>query len=287
MARTYEAIKSEIQTTIRTYPSLNAFLFPEEGGSAVAVHNLIIATVAQAILTFEAIVDSAKAALQAISDTIPAGNSSWLQKQILNFQYGDVIGFVNDVPLYNPVDPTHRIITQCSVKQLSSGIVALKVAKGSPPGPLSGPELTALSDYYYGTSTTEGIGFAGVRVQLISLDADRIRVQANIYFFGQYTQAVVSASVIIAINNFLSVFSLDSFDGTIFMKDLKDIIEGVAGVSRVEFTSIKARANTNPLISAVDVDFQGFYSTFAGYVISEDTLGNTLADTLIFIQETA
>lgn len=285
--RTYEVIKAEIQTQIRTYPSLNNFLFPEEGGSAVAVHNLIIASVAQCILTFEAIIDTAKAQLQTISNAIPAGNEAWLQQQILNFQYGDVIGFVNNVPAYSPVDPTHRIITQCSVKQLASGIVAIKVAKSSPPAPLASGELSALTDYYYGTSTSQGIGFAGVRAQLISLDADRLFVKANIYFFGQYTQSVVSAEVITAINNFLSSFSLNSFDGTLFMKDLKDTIEGVPGVSRVSFTDIKGRAAIIPLSGATEIDIQGFYSTVAGYIISEDTTSNTLADTLTFIQETA
>lgn len=289
MARTYEVIKAEIQTQIRTYPSMNNFLFPEEGGSAVAVHNLIIASVAQCILTFEVLIDVAKTALQSIANTAQAGNAKWLQKQILAFQYGDIITFVNNVPAYNPIDPTHLLVTQCSVKDLGNGSVAVKVAKGISPSliPLSAPELAALKDYYFGTSTAQGIGFAGVKISFVNADADRIRIQAVIYFLGQYTQATVSAAVIVAINNFLSTFSTVAFDGTIFMIKMVDAIQAVPGVSRVSLTDIKARPSTVPLGSASPVDIQGYYLTYAGYVITEDTAANTLTDTLTFTQETA
>lgn len=287
MARPLETIQNEIKTDIRTYPSLDSYLFPEDGGSKVGVFNVIIYVVSAAIFTFESMIDVLQAAIQKIADSAPSGNAQWVQKQILNFQYGDVVQLVDFVPTYSPVDATHRIVTRCSVKQLGSGVVAIKVAKGIVPSltPLSGPELAALKNYYFGTATTEGIGFAGVRTSFINLDPDRMRVQATVYFLGQYVQATVKAAVIVAIDNFFATFSDTAFDGTVFMIKLVDAIQAVPGVSRVTLDDIKARVATVALGSATDIDVQGYYTTVAGYLISEDTASNTLTDTITMMEE--
>lgn len=288
MARTITVIKNEIQTTVRTYPSLNSYLFPEEGGSKVSIFNLIIATIAQSVFVLETLIDAAISTMQAIAAATPVGNAQWLQQQMLKFQYGDVIVFVNNVPAYNPVNLTHLLITQCSVTQLSSGTVAIKVAKGTigALAPLSAAELSAVVDYYFGTSMSQGIGFAGVRAQFVNLNPDRLRVQATIYFYGQYVQATVLAAVIAAINGFLNNFSVVDFGGTVKIIKLVDAIQVVPGVSRVTITDIKARQATVPLGSATTIDVQGYYPTVSGYIISEDTAANTLTDTITMTQET-
>lgn len=287
MARTLEVIKAEIKTKIRTYPELDVYLFPEDGGSQVSVFNLIIFTVAASMYTLEVMIDILQSTIQGIADSAPAGNAKWLQRQILNFQYGDVVTLTDFVPSYDPVDESARIITACSVKELGSGVVSIKVAKGTAPalGPLSGPELAALKDYYYGTSTTEGIGFAGVRANFVNLEADRMRVEATVYFLGQYIEADVKADVIAAIDDFFATFQTIAFDGTVFMIKLVDAIQAVPGVSRVVLTDIKARQETVALGSATDIDVQGYYTTVAGYIISEDTASNTLDDTITMTEE--
>lgn len=287
MARTLEAIKEEIKTKIRTYPELDDYLFPEQGGSQVSVFNLIIFTVTASMYTLEVMIDLLQETIQDIADSAPAGNAKWLQRQILNFQYGDVVTLTDFVPGYDPVDESARIVTACSVKELGSGVVSIKVAKGTAPalGPLSGPELAALKDYYYGTSTTEGIGFAGVRANFVNLEADRMRVEATVYFLGQYIEADVKADVIEAIDDFFATFQTIAFDGTVFMIKLVDAIQAVPGVSRVVLTDIKARQETVALGSATDIDVQGYYTTVAGYIISEDTASNTLDDTITMTEE--
>lgn len=287
MARTLEAIQTSIKVSIRTYPSLDTYLFPEDGGSSVGVFNIIIYVVSAAMFVFESMLDIFQAAVQDIADRAPSGNAKWVQRQILNFQYGDVVTLVDFVPTYSPVDESARIITRASVKELASGVLAIKVAKGTVPSlsALSAPELAALKDYYFGTSTTEGIGFAGVRTTFINLEADRMRVQATIYFFGQYIEADVKAAVIVAIDDFFANFSTVAFDGTVFMIKLIDAIQAVSGVSRVVLEDIKARAQTVVLGSATTIDLQGYYSTVAGYLISEDTASNTLSDTLTMAEE--
>ncbi len=288
MARSLEAIQEEIKVRIRTYPSLDDYLFPEDGGSKVSIFNVIIYVVAAAIFTFETILDITKTEITAIRDQSISGNAKWVQRQVLNFQYGDVVTLVDFVPTYNPVDESARIVTQCSVKQLGSGDLAIKVAKGTAPSltPLSGPELTALQDYWFGTGTTEGVGFAGVRTTFINLNPDRMRVQATVYFLGQYVEATVKAAVVDAIDNFFSTFQAEAFDGTVFMIKLVDAVQAVDGVSRVVLTDIKARDAVTALGSASNIDPQEYYTTVAGYLISEDTAGNTLDDTITMEQET-
>lgn len=288
MARTLEAIKDEIKVNIRTYPSLNNYLFPEGGGSQVSVFNVIIFVVAAAMYTLEVMIDILKSDIQEIADSAPSGNAGWVRRQILNFQYGDVVTITDFVPSYNPVDVTARIVTRASVNQLTSGVIAIKVAKGVAPSltPLAAGELSALKDYYFGTSTTEGIGFAGVRATFINLNPDRMRVEATVYYLGQYVVADVKTAVIAAINNFFATFADDAFDGTVFMSKLRDAMEAVSGVSRVSLVNIKARESTVVLASATVVDVQGYYTTVAGYLISEDTASNTLTDTLTMTEET-
>ncbi len=287
MARSLSVIQTEIKTAIRTYPSLDDYLFPEDGGSMVSVFNIVIYVVSLSMFTLETMIDILTANIQSISDSAISGNIAWVRKEILNFQYGDVVVITDFVPGYDPVDESARIVTRASVKQLSSGVLAIKVAKGVVPSlaPLSAPELAALKDYYFGTSTTEGVGFAGVRTTFINLDPDRMRVEATVYFLGQYVEATVKAAVIVAIDNFFATFSDTAFDGTVFMIKLVDAIQAVPGVSRVTLTDIKARQATVVLGSATDIDVQGYYTTVAGYLISEDTASNTLTDTITMTEE--
>jgi hypothetical protein len=299
MARSIEEIKQSIKTEIRTYPSLNSFLFPEDtptAGSKTSVFNLMIHSVAVAMFTFEVIADSLRDDIQEIADAAPSGNQSWLRQQILDFQFGDTVTIEtadeddpNDfVPVYYPVTPANKIVTQCSVSDGQNGIVIVKVAKGTAPTltPLSGAELTALQDYYFGTGGTQGVGFAGVNAQFVNLDSDRLFVEANIYFYGQFVQATVKANIITAMDNFLATFTDDNFGGAVFMIKLVDAIQAVDGVSRVELVSVKARPNSTPFVSAITVSIQGVYQTDAGHIIQEDTVGETFDDKITMIEET-
>jgi hypothetical protein len=297
MARSIDEIKDAIKVNIRTYPSLNNFLFPEDvGGSQASVFNILIFVMAASQYVFEVIADSLKSDIQTIADTAPSGNAGWVRQKMLDFQYGDsiTINTTDDtaddyfVPKYAVPDTSKQIVTQCAVSDGVGSTIDIKVAKGVSPSltPLSAAELSALSDYYFGTGGTQGIGFAGVDASFISLLPDRMRFEADIYFYGQYVSATVKTNVITAIDAFLASFSDDNFGGNVFVIKLVDAIQVVEGVSRVDITDIKGRAESVPLGSATTVDIQGVYSTTAGYIISEDTVGNTLTNTLTMVEET-
>jgi hypothetical protein len=297
MARSVEEIKAAIKADIRTYPSLDNFLFPEDGGSKVSVFNITIFVVSAAIFTFEVIVDKLKSDIQTIANTAPSGNAGWLRAQILKFQFGDAVTInttnpdADDyfVPVYAVLDVSKQIVTRCAVTDGVNNTVNVKVAKGTPPSlsPLTSPELAALKNYYFGSSGTQGVGFAGVNANFLSLNPDRLRVEANIYYFGQFVEATVKANVIAAIEGFLDTFADTNFGGTVFMIKLVDAIQLVEGVSRVEIVDVKARPESIALGSAVNINIQGVYQTAAGYIIPEDTASNELDDTLTMVEETA
>lgn len=296
MARTIQEIQEGIKASVRTYSSLDSFLFPEDGGSQTSVFNLIIFVTSAAMFVFETIADALKKDIERTRDTAIVGSASYIRQLMFNFQFGDSITInttdptADDyfVPKYDPVTPANRIVTQCSVVTTTLNAINVKVAKGTSPNfvPLTGAELTALNDYYFGTSNTEGVGFAGVNATFISLNPDRLRVVANIYYFGQFVEATTKAAVITSINNFLATFADDNFGGVVRMNELRAAIEATEGVSRVEFTSLDARSDSQPYGTGVTVDSQGTYQAVAGYIISEDETGQTLDDTLTLIEET-
>lgn len=290
MARTFNQIKTAIKAEIRTYTSLDNLLFPEDGGSSLSVFNSFIDVVAAMIFLSDAIWEAKKTEVQAIADASFSGNSQWLRAKILGFQYGDVITLdANFVPSYAVPDESKQIVIRCAITERPNGGVNIKVAKSDGGGGLTNlitAEMDALKDYYYGTSTQEGIGFAGVTANFISLLADRMRVGATIYHIGQYDSATVKTNVIAAIDAFFETFADTSFDGTILMIRLVDAIQEVEGVSRVYLSDVRARAQATPFASASSIDPQGFYETVAGYVIAEDTAGHTLNDTITMQLET-
>jgi len=286
MARSFNTIKSEIKTAVRTYPSLNDFKFPEEGGSSVGVFNLLITIMASAILTFEVILDVFKEDVQGLALSAVSCNAKWLQGQILAFQYGDIIQIGDDyVPYYTVPDVSKQIITRCAV--VEGTWVTIKVAKGTVGslGPLTTPELDALKDYYFGTNFNEGIGIAGITPAFVSENPDRMKVTASIYYQAQSDPAVVKAAVIAAIDGFFETFQDTNFDGTVFIISLTDAIQAVAGVTQVVYSAIEGRDSATPVGSGTAVDFQGSYQTVAGYLISEDTASHTLDDTLTMVPQ--
>ena len=284
MARSLQTIKTEIKVQVRLYSSLDAFKFPEEGGSQVSVFNLMITVVATSILVFEKIHDIFKEDITALAQSAVSGNAKWLQSQMLLFQYGDTVQLdSNFSPFYTLVDTSKQIVTRCAI--IDASPVGVKVAKGIVPNlaPLTTLELDAVKDYYYGTQFEEGIGFAGIPAVFTSVEPDRMKVVANVFYSSQLVTSVVKAATITAIDTFFATFQEVNFNGTVFIIKLTDAIQAVTGVTRVIYTDIQAREDGG--INA-PVDFQGSYATVAGYLISDDAIGETLDDTLTMDPET-
>lgn len=281
MARQISEIQQQMIDNIAADSVLGTLL---TSTSKRAIYRLFTYVVAVAINALEQLMDIFTAEVEAVAAAAAPATPSWLQAQIFNFQYSpttpQVIQLINFAPAYPVVDETLRIITRCSVTTNLSNSVIIKVATGEPPAALSGPQLAALQSY-----VTE-IGVAGVVYNVISQASDKLYVQANVYYQGQYS-AVIKANVVAAIENFLAGIP---FNGQVKISDIEDAITGVEGVNDVVLVNVRARADGTAFASGSYLvqnqqTASRLWGTVAGYMVGETTTGNTLNDSLTFIAE--
>lgn len=290
MARSVEEIKTQIETSIRTFPSLDGFLLPSDpGGSNVTSFNALIFGVAVSINVFEQLLDVFRIEATELIQSTPVHNTGNTRQKVLDFQFGDVIELdSNFVPSYPVIDDSKKIVTQCAVVNSDTDVLTIKVAKGTAPSlqPLASNELTALQDYFLGTAVSEGVGVAGVSVIWVNQNADKFFIEADIFYLGQFDEATVKTNVIAAINNYLDGFQSEAFNGELFMNRLVDQIQAVDGVSRVNLENVRGRADGVAYPGGTVVDTQGTYLSTSGYIVEETSSGGTFNDTITMKLET-
>lgn len=290
--RTIATIQAQILAEKTAQPELSALT----STSQTAIYNLWTYIVAVAISLFENVLAIFQKEIEDTVSKAAVGSDAWLKAKVLEFQYDavnpQVLTLVNFVPQYPIINPALRIITRCSVKTTGAKIGIVKVAKNNPPVALTAPELVALQSYLtnggdgtYGGRGV-GIGFAGVQINAFSFTADKLYFKATIYYNGQY-QTVIQATVVAAIENYLS--NID-FDGNIKINSLIDYLQKVPGVSDVKIEDLAIRADAvafgskTYLIQAF-TEIYNIFPTYAGYVVGETTSSNTLNDTITYIQD--
>jgi len=278
MARTIEQIQASIIANIQSTPELAE----ANSTSTRAIWRLFSYVVAVAILLLEQIIDVFKAENEtALSQAIP-NTASWLTKKIFEFQYSatnpQIIQLNNLIPSYNVVDTSLRIITRASVVTTVSNRVIIKVAKSEPPVALASGELSSLQGYI------NALGVAGVQYNCISQDADRVYINADIFYNGQYS-STIQGTVINAIQLFLANLS---FNGQLKISDLELAIRNTVGVNDILIKDIKVRDSFTTFENGTyliqnKTTISRLFPTIAGYIVEEDTTGYTFADSLNFI----
>jgi len=282
MARTISQIKQTI-IDAKNATVLSTILFKEEGGSQAGIFNMIADIFAILMNVAEQLWDTMSTN---ISNTVikgGVGTGRWWRERILEFQNGDVLKYANGVYYYDVVNATKRLVTFCSVTETGNKTIQIKVAKGITPTKLTSAELLGgLKDY------VDFFRFAGTQIDLISLDSDKCYINANIYFSGQYF-ATIQASVNNAIIAYFNSISAGAnFNGAIITTNVLKAIQSVEGVSYVKLNIIKVRQDTAAFSSAytlfslpLSMD-NVLVNTYAGYVVGETTVGQTLNDSLTF-----
>lgn len=278
MARTIEQIQASIISEIQATPELAE----ANSTSRRAIWRLFAYVQASAILLLEQIIDVFVAQNDVkISKAIPA-TATWLNAKVFEFQYSatnpQIVQLVNFAPVYPVIDSSLRLITRCSVVTTISNQVIIKVAKNEPPVALTSTELVSLQSYI------NNIGIVGVNYSCQSLVSDKIHIEAEIYFDGQYS-TVIQGTVKNAINSFLSSLS---FNGNLKVSDIELAIRNVVGVNDVLFKNIKMRSDSTPFVDGTflvqnNTVISRIFPTIAGYVVEETTAGQTFTDKLTFI----
>jgi hypothetical protein len=284
MAREISVIQQQILDSIAADTTVGPLL---TSTSKRAVFRNFAFIVAAAIGILEQLIDVFTGNVEATAAAAAPASYNWLQAQIFKFQYSStipqVVQFINFAPSYPVVDATLQIITRCSVTTSLSNTVLIKVAKGAVPGPLAAGEVTALSAY---VNPPFGLGVAGINYIISSKDSDKLYVQADIFYQGTFS-SVIQLNVINAINAYLASLP---FNGQMKVVDLEQAIRKVEGVNDVLLKNVVARPDIvafgsgTYLVQANNV-MSRLWNTDSGYMVSETTAANTLADTLNFIAE--
>jgi hypothetical protein len=282
MARTVTEIQDEIISNVNTdLPDLTST-------SQTALWRLWTYIVAVAIAVHEQLWDAKEADLQAIADSAQVGTAQWLQAQALKFQYDaadpQVLTVVDFAPVYPIIDESLQIVEVAAVNQQTNRRVIVKVAKDDGVGglePLVTDELTAFRSYI------KAIQFAGTSISVVSSDADRLFIDMEVFFNGQYVQTDVSTNLKAAITTYLR--NLD-FDGVVNKTALIDVMQTVEGVEDIKLNILRGRTSSdtvgsidNTIIFNLSSGINNrFYETSAGYVLLEDTPTYEFDDTVTF-----
>lgn len=277
MARSTAEIQSEIIQAKDNDPTLANLNSP----SKTAIWRLWTWIVATAIQIHEQYLDAGILEMEQIARESVAGTADWLQQRVLEFQYDasnpQVITIIDGRGTYPVYDESLQIITRASVKEQENGRVQVKVAKGEGVlSPLNTDELNALRGYL------DKLGFVGIPIDSISLNADRLRFESEVFYSGEFVGSTVKTAVKAAINNYLNNISIDNFNGIVIRENIINAIQSVEGVTGVDTlnTLINGRPEQDALGGGDNANVQREYETFAGYIIEEDTTANTFEDTI-------
>lgn len=278
MARTIEQIQAGIIADIQATPELAQ----ANSTSRRAIWRLFAYVQASAILLLEQIIDVFTAENDVkIANAIPA-TATWINAKVFEFQYSatnpQIVQLVNFAPVYPVIDPSLRLISRCSVVTTISNQVIIKVAKQNPPIALTSGELSSLQSYI------NQIGIIGVNYNCVSLTSDKIMIDAEIYFDGQYSTVIVG-TVTNAINTFLSQLS---FNGVLKVSDIELAVRNVVGVNDILLKNVKMRSDATAFVDGTflvqnNTVISRIFPTVSGYIVGETTVGNTFTDKLTFI----
>lgn len=263
MARTPEFIKQQIITEKNNQPALN----PIDLDSQVSELNYWIDVTAYSHYQGDVRFDAAVAELNAKFNALRPGTALWYQEQCFAFQLGDQL---QSDGKYAVIDESKQIITRASISQSGgAGVITIKVAKGEvgSESALTSAELLQFTNYM------EKIKFAGNTLNIISLNADKLKLEGSILFDGILSLEVIKERAQVAYDDFLQ--NRVAFDGKVRVNYIIDSLQKVDGLVDVELTTVTAFAGLAETVFTMD------YDTVSGYIKEHEDF--PFVDTLVFI----
>jgi hypothetical protein len=281
MARTTNEIYNEIVAEKQNQSSLSMLapindsatqlLIDVSSTSKVAFWRLWAWLMAYAIHVHEGYYDAFLVEADAIAQRAEVGTPRWYQHQILSFQYGDALVFLNQKYQYATIDESKKIVKRCAIIERANGTVLAKVAKLNSSGivePLNQTELNSLIGY------VAKVKFAGTRLGCISQSADQITMNYNVLFDAQYPESIIKDAVKLAIESYIANLP---FDGKLYITYVTDAIQKVSGVIDPRFVSASGTPQGQSVVSFVHE-----YESTAGHITMSNNFINQFTFTPIF-----
>jgi len=217
-----------------------------------------------------------KAEMEAIASMYAYGTAPWWEAVMKTYQHGYSLGFVNNRPAYAVADDAARVVKRSACISIGGGQVLLKAAGDGVA--LTGAQGAGLSGF------CQMIRPAGPVVNVIYLNADRLRLTATAYVNplvfnpdGSLILDPASWPIEDAINAYLASLP---FNGSLNLTKLIDAVQAVVGVVDFQIGTAIGLQGTNTFTITRN------YSTVAGWILEDDTLGQTFRDLITYVQAT-
>ncbi|NJM16137.1 MAG: nucleotidyltransferase [Bacteroidales bacterium] len=259
-------------------PTTSSRLF---SGSATALYRLYSYIVATVIWSLEVLFDAHKEETKNTIAQLKPHSKLWYRNQALAFQYGDGFsspegaGLNENTGTYASIDINARIVKFAAVEEReneSENILRIKAAKDAQGtlSELSTSERAALQHYF------SRIKDAGVKIRIITQQADQLRLNLDIYFDplvldgrGAMLDGTNNAPVAEAINNYLSNLP---FNGEFSKTALTDHMQAIEGVKIPQILSAETKWGTYDwaLISATVTPEAGWMRVYSAAEIETE-----------------
>lgn len=278
MARTITQIQSEIIAAMQADAALSGLT----STSATAIWRLWTYIVATAIWAHESLWDSFKVELTETAANLKPHTLRWYRNKALAYQHGATLVDGEDTYDNEGLDPAdidaQKIIKQAAVTETPDGLLTVKVAKevGGDLTPLTVGETTAVTSYF------NEIKDAGVVLAVRSVNADRLRIEVDVYYDPTILSATgerLDGSSDTPVQDAAKAYLRNlPFDGEFVKARLVDAMQAVEGVNVPEIRLCMARRNDDPSFGNVDVFYQPFSGFLKFYDAGTDLVLNFIAD---------
>lgn len=249
MATPIEQIKNEIIARKESNPNLDGL----NSSSGTAIWRLLVDLVATTYYILESFFDIFKNEINEKIATNRLGTADWYVTSALEYQVGFTL---NEFGKYDVIDEDARLVKKASFKESNTGELTLKVAKqsGLVLEPLSPAEVLQFKNYI------DFIKFAGTKINIVSLNADELTMNANIYYEGLFAENTILENVKTAITNYLNTLS---FDGVISKNELIEKVREVEGVNEITFTNLNIKSGTEYFPLNFRIELPSGYAVFS------------------------
>jgi hypothetical protein len=282
MAQTIDNWKKRILDAKALEPTLS-FL----NSSKASVYNSWAYITAVTISVIDNLIDLFTVEVEERVNKSYVGTKFYIREKVLAFQNGDFIQLQTDLNnvnygnfYYLEIDTDKQIITRVAVTTSVNKTVLIRVAKEVDPIALTNTEKNNLQGY------VNTIFPAGIQYIVQSTNADRIKLDAKIYYEGNYSATIQDDVIISLTNYFINLSSSTNFGGTFYLSDLDVAIRNTTGVRNILFQNVVMRTDagnfaTGSVLVQNNTVLNPSYNSVSGY-IKEDNV-QTFATTLQFI----
>ena len=228
--------------------------------SKVAAWRLIFFVTAVGIWSVELLFDKHVLWIEQRAKELAYGNIQWYVPVALEFQYGDSLVWNGKKYLYDPLLPSHRIITLAAASEVG-GYVILKVAKAiaGVTQKLTTPELDAFTTY------VKKVKPAGPKVLIVSRDPDLLKIHYHVMYDPLILTAageLIATPGVFPVRNAINEYCVGlPFNGVFTVTELTDRIQLATGVIDPVFDSAEVQYGIEPYTTFVDS-----YTPNAGYL---------------------